>query len=443
MKSFPILEASGMIAGKAACEDLCFSGASHAWATGPIRNPHNLAHSAGGSSGGSAAALVAAGDVPMVPGGDRGGWTPSNRCGVDRLKPTREVVPSTSSMPISCSVDHCDPSCASIEDVARLLTMIAGHDGWDSRTIAALNMQATARPFDVSGNPGIHRSSRQDRRSSRRHDAGWPALCRNNFDPPGARIRDERRLTGTDRSKTWQTRFTHDLELVELTRRMHAKKISPVEATKAELDRIGTLDSSLHSFALVTPEAALEQAKQAEAEIGRGDIKSPLHGAPIAVKDLCWTKGVPTAAGMTIYRDFRPDEDATVVKKLRAAGAIILGKLQLTEGAFADHHPDITPPVNPWNAAHWSGASSSGSGVATAAGLCYGSLGSDTGGSIRFPSAANGVTGLKPTWGRSQPLWRLRTCGNFGSYRSDGSQRRRYGRDAWRDRRPGRKGPDR
>ncbi len=190
------------------------------------------------------------------------------------------------------------------------------------------------------------------------------------------------------------------LELVELTRRMHAKEISPVEATKAELDRIGNLDKSLRSFALVTPEAALEQARQAELEIARGDIKGPLHGAPIAVKDLCWTTGVPTAAGMTIYRDFRPTEDATVVKKLRAAGAVILGKLQLTEGAFADHHPDIKPPVNPWNAAHWSGASSSGSGVATAAGLCYGSLGSDTGGSIRFPSAANGVTGLKPTWGR-------------------------------------------
>jgi amidase len=192
----------------------------------------------------------------------------------------------------------------------------------------------------------------------------------------------------------------HYLELVELTRRMHAKEISPIEATKAELDRIAALDKSLHSFALVTPEAAIEQARQAEAEIARGDIKGPLHGAPIAVKDLCWTTGVPTAAGMTIYRDFLPNEDATVVKKLRAAGAIILGKLQLTEGAYADHHPEITPPVNPWNAAHWPGASSSGSGVATAAGLCYGSLGSDTGGSIRFPSAANGVTGLKPTWGR-------------------------------------------
>ena len=192
----------------------------------------------------------------------------------------------------------------------------------------------------------------------------------------------------------------HYLELIELTRRIHAKQISPVEATKAELDRIDALDETLHSYALVTPEIALEQARVAEAEINRGTIKGPLHGAPIAVKDLCWTKGVPTAAGMTIHRDFRPDRDATVVKKLREAGAIILGKLQLTEGAYADHHPDIKPPVNPWNAAHWSGASSSGSGVATAAGLCYGSLGSDTGGSIRFPSAANGVTGMKPSWGR-------------------------------------------
>ena len=192
----------------------------------------------------------------------------------------------------------------------------------------------------------------------------------------------------------------HYLELVELTRLMHAKELSPVEVTKAALARIEALDGSLRSYALVTAEAALEQARVAEAEIGRGEIKGPLHGAPIAVKDLCWTKGVTTAAGMTIHRDFQPDEDATVVRMLRAAGAIILGKLQLTEGAFADHHPRIAAPVNPWNAAHWSGASSSGSGVATAAGLCFGSLGSDTGGSIRFPSAANGVTGLKPTWGR-------------------------------------------
>ncbi len=130
-----ILEAGGTIAGKAACEDLCFSGASHTAATGPIRNPHNPKHSAGGSSGGSAA-LVAAGEVPMALGGDQGGSirTPSSWCGVYGLKPTWGLVPTTGSMPISYSVDHCGPICASTEDVARLLTVIAGHDGYDSRT---------------------------------------------------------------------------------------------------------------------------------------------------------------------------------------------------------------------------------------------------------------------------------------------------------------------
>ncbi len=190
------------------------------------------------------------------------------------------------------------------------------------------------------------------------------------------------------------------LELVELTQRIHAGELSSVEATQVALARIEALDGALHSFALVMPEYALEQARIADAQIRAGEIKGPLHGAPIAVKDLCWMQGVPTAAGTMVHRDYRPTADATVVSRLAAAGAVILGKLQLTEGAYADHHPQVTPPVNPWNAAHWSGASSSGSGSATAAGLCYGSLGSDTGGSIRFPSAANGLTGLKPTWGR-------------------------------------------
>jgi amidase len=192
----------------------------------------------------------------------------------------------------------------------------------------------------------------------------------------------------------------HYLDLTELTRRIRARQLSPVEATRALLKRIEALDGKLKSYALVMADSALEEARRAEAEIARGEIRGPLHGAPIAVKDLCWTRGVPTAAGSTIHRDFRPKEDATVVRRLREAGAIILGKLQLTEGAYGLHHPAVTPPVNPWNAAHWTGVSSSGSGVATAAGLCYGSLGSDTGGSIRFPSNANGITGLKPTWGR-------------------------------------------
>ena len=190
------------------------------------------------------------------------------------------------------------------------------------------------------------------------------------------------------------------LDLLDLSRQIQARTVSPVEATQAALDRIGALDGELMSFAHVMAGSAMAQARQAEADIGRGDVKGPLHGVPIAVKDLCWTAGVPTAAGMTIYKDNRPAEDATVVQRLAEAGAVLLGKLQLTESAFADHHPAITPPRNPWNSTYWSGASSSGSGVATAAGLCYGSLGSDTGGSIRFPSAANGVTGLKPTWGR-------------------------------------------
>lgn len=192
----------------------------------------------------------------------------------------------------------------------------------------------------------------------------------------------------------------HYLELTELSRRFQSRELSPVEVTQSQLDRIKALDGNLGSYATVMAAPALAQARAAEADIGRGEIRGPLHGVPVAVKDLCWTRGVPTAAGMTIYRGNLPTEDATVVKRLADAGAVILGKLQMTEGAFADHHPAITSPRNPWNAAHWPGASSSGSGVATAAGLCYGSLGSDTGGSIRFPSAANGITGLKPTWGR-------------------------------------------
>ena len=192
----------------------------------------------------------------------------------------------------------------------------------------------------------------------------------------------------------------HYLGLMELAARIRAREVSPVAVTRAQLDRIAALDGVLGSYALVMPDVATAQAKAAEAEIVAGQYRWPLHGVPIAVKDLCWTKGFPTAAGMAIYKDYRPDEDATVVRRLKEAGAVLLGKLQLTEGAYSDHHPSVTPPRNPWNSEYWPGISSSGAGVATAAGLCYGSLGSDTGGSIRWPSAANGLTGLKPSWGR-------------------------------------------
>ena len=192
----------------------------------------------------------------------------------------------------------------------------------------------------------------------------------------------------------------HYLELTELGARIKAREVSPVSVTRALLDRIASLDGELNSYARLMPDTALMQAEQAEAEIAAGRYRGPLHGVPIAVKDLIWTQGVPTAAGMSIHKDYRPPEDATVVQRLKDAGAVLLGKLQLTEGAYSDHHPSVTPPRNPWNADYWPGISSSGAGAALAAGLCFGALASDTGGSIRWPSAANGVSGLKPSWGR-------------------------------------------
>jgi len=192
----------------------------------------------------------------------------------------------------------------------------------------------------------------------------------------------------------------HYLSLDEVARRLKARKVSSVEATQAMLDRIARLDPKLKSYATLTPERALADAASRDAETAAAQALGPLHGVPIAVKDLCNTAGVATAAGMAIHRGNVPAKDATVVARLKAAGAVILGKLQMTEGAYGVHHPSVSPPVNPWNAAYWPGVSSSGSGVATAAGLCFASLGSDTGGSIRFPSSMNGLTGLKPSWGR-------------------------------------------
>lgn len=192
----------------------------------------------------------------------------------------------------------------------------------------------------------------------------------------------------------------HDLELMELALRLRRREISPVTVTTAILDRIAKVDAQLGSYALVMADSALAEAKAAQREIAAGRYRGPLHGVPIAVKDLCWTAGVPTAAGTLIHKDFRPAVDATVVRRLRDAGAVLLGKLQMTEGAYSDHHPSIRAPRNPWNADYWPGISSSGPGAAVAAGLCYGAIASDTGGSIRWPSAATGVTGLKPSWGR-------------------------------------------
>src|SRR3984957_3934789 len=178
------------------------------------------------------------------------------------------------------------------------------------------------------------------------------------------------------------------------------KRLSSAELAEMALRRVAQLDGQYHAYATVLREGARKQAKAADAEIARGFWRGPLHGVPIAVKDLCYTTFAPTFAGTTIFKSFVPAFNATIVDRLEDAGAVLLGKLQMTEGAYTSHHPDVSPPLNPWNRGYWVGSSSTGSGVATSLGLCYGSLGSDTGGSIRFPSATCGLTGIKPTWGR-------------------------------------------
>ncbi|MFT4003160.1 MAG: amidase [Rhizobium sp.] len=192
----------------------------------------------------------------------------------------------------------------------------------------------------------------------------------------------------------------HYQPLTAVAEHLRKRHISPVELTEAILSRIRKLDPGLKAYTTVTADLAMQQARAAEAEIAKGIYRSPMHGVPIAVKDLCFTKGITTTGGMTMYADFKPDHDATVVTKLADAGAVLLGKLHMTEGATLEHHPDMPEPVNPWKNDLWTGVSSSGSGVSTAAGLAYATIGSDTGGSIRFPSACNGLTGVKPTWGR-------------------------------------------
>ena len=186
----------------------------------------------------------------------------------------------------------------------------------------------------------------------------------------------------------------------ELAPRIAAGDVSPVELTEAQLARIEAADGRLKSYATVMAESALAEARRAQDEIAAGNYRGPLHGIPIAVKDLCYTDGVRTMGGSKVLEDFVPDFDSTVVARFRAAGAVLLGKLNMTEGAMAGYNRARQVPVNPWAADRWTGTSSSGSGVATAAGLCYASLGSDTGGSIRSPSASCAIVGLKPTWGR-------------------------------------------
>jgi len=188
--------------------------------------------------------------------------------------------------------------------------------------------------------------------------------------------------------------------LTEVSGLIARREVSPVELTRAMLERIERVDRPLHAYLTVTPERALAAAKAADEELARGARRGPLHGVPIGVKDLCATRGVRTTCGSAVFAEHVPDRDAAVVARLEAAGAIMLGKLNLTEFALLGYHPSIPTPRNPWDLGRDPGGSSSGPGVATAAGLCFAAIGTDTGGSIRMPSGWCGVVGLKPTYGR-------------------------------------------
>src|SRR4029077_17126948 len=194
----------------------------------------------------------------------------------------------------------------------------------------------------------------------------------------------------------------------EIGKLFRKRKLSPVELTKLMLARIEQLNTRLNTYITVSAELALSQAKKAEAELfappgrkGQRD-RGPLHGIPISLKDNIYTKGIRTTAGSKILKDFVPLHDAVVWAKLQEAGAILLGKTNLHEFAYGvtTNNPHYGPTRNPWDLARIPGGSSGGSAAARAAGLCYGSIGTDTGGSIRIPASLCGVVGVKPGIGR-------------------------------------------
>ncbi len=212
------------------------------------------------------------------------------------------------------------------------------------------------------------------------------------------------------------------LSIQEASEELRSGLITPTELLAETLERIEQLDSRIHAFITVMRDQAFEEAEKAENEQRTGLFRGPLHGIPIGVKDLIAVKNVRLTAGSKVLADHVSQEDATVVEQLRRAGAVIIGKTNTHEFAYGTYTP---PTRNPWDLTHIPGGSSGGSAAAVAAGMCLGSIGSDTGGSIRIPSACCGVTGLKPTYGRVStfgviPLsWSLDHVGPMGRSAED------------------------
>lgn len=201
------------------------------------------------------------------------------------------------------------------------------------------------------------------------------------------------------RSSTDDDGILYD-SLDDVAQLLRRGELTAVQLLERQLARIERLDGRLHAYLTLMPDTAMTEARRADAEFRAGRIRSALQGIPISVKDLCDTKGVRTTAGLPQFANRVPATDATVVARLRRAGAVIVGKANLCEGAMSGYARPYPIPINPWVADRWPGGSSSGSGVAVAAGLCFGSIGTDTGGSIRWPSCQNGIVGLKPTFGQ-------------------------------------------
>jgi amidase len=188
---------------------------------------------------------------------------------------------------------------------------------------------------------------------------------------------------------------------VSLARRIRAGEVSPREAVEAYLERVARVDPRVHAYLHVAADQAREAARHAERALAKGRDLGPLHGVPVAVKDLFDTAGMPMTCGSPhIFAGHVSTRTATAVARLEQAGAVLLGKLHMTEFAFISHHPDAPLPRNPWAADRSPGGSSSGSAIAAACGLASATLGTDTAASIRLPAAWCGAVGLKPTWGR-------------------------------------------